>query len=45
MPGEVLGADSDKLLADLVLTDRSGINLVRSRGKREISCGYMAQDT
>lgn len=36
------GADSEKglLLADLLLTDEKGIDLVEKGGLREVSCGY-----
>lgn len=36
------GSDSDKLLADLLLTDRKGIELVERGDLREVSCGYDA---
>lgn len=36
------GADSDLLLADIVISDRDAIKAVRS-GLREISCGYDAE--
>lgn len=39
-PGE--GEDADKLLADLLITDRDAINAVKSRALRELSCGYEA---
>ena len=37
------GADSDKLLADLLLTDARAIDAVRSKKLRELSCGYDAE--
>lgn len=40
-PGE--GEDSNKVLADLYITDPSLINSILS-GKREISCGYYAEE-
>lgn len=36
------GANSDKVLADLLITDKDAIEAVQS-GKREVSCGYDAQ--
>lgn len=37
------GADSDKLLADLLLTDARAIDAVRTHKLRELSCGYDAE--
>lgn len=37
------GEDADKLLADLLLKDEKGIELVESGRLREVSCGYDAQ--
>lgn len=37
------GADSDKLLADLLLTDARAIEAVRTHKLRELSCGYDAE--
>lgn len=37
------GADSDKLLADLLLTDARAIEAVRAKRLRELSCGYDAE--
>ena len=34
------GAESDLLLADLIITDPDLISLILNEGKREISCGY-----
>lgn len=39
-----LDADSDKLLADLLITDRKGINIIEKNNLREVSCGYDAID-
>lgn len=36
------GDQADELLADLLLTDRKGIDLVESGRLREVSCGYDA---
>lgn len=36
------GEHADELLADLLLTDRKGIDLVESGRLREVSCGYDA---
>jgi Uncharacterized protein conserved in bacteria len=36
------GANSDLLLADLLITDAEAIRLIREEGLREISCGYDA---
>jgi len=40
-PGE--GEDDDKLLADLLITDREAIAAVKSKRLREVSCGYEAE--
>lgn len=40
-PGD--GDDSDKLLADLLITDREAILAVKSKRLREVSCGYEAE--
>lgn len=40
-PGE--GEDSDKLLADLLITDFEAIQAVKSKRLREVSCGYEAE--
>lgn len=40
-PGE--GDDADKLLADLLITDREAISAVKSKRLREVSCGYEAE--
>lgn len=40
-PGE--GEDSDKLLADLLITDFEAIAAVKSKRLREVSCGYEAE--
>jgi len=40
-PGE--GDDADKLLADLLITDRDAIAAVKSKQLREVSCGYEAE--
>ena len=40
-PGE--GEDEDKLLADLLITDREAIAAVKSKRLREVSCGYEAE--
>lgn len=40
-PGE--GEDADKLLADLLITDREAIAAVKSKKLREVSCGYEAE--
>lgn len=40
-PGE--GEDSDKLLADLLITDYEAIAAVKSKRLREVSCGYEAE--
>lgn len=40
-PGE--GEDADKLLADLLITDREAISAVKSKQLREVSCGYEAE--
>lgn len=40
-PGE--GEDADKLLADLLITDREAISAVKSKMLREVSCGYEAE--
>ena len=40
-PGE--GDDSDKLLADLLITDFEAIAAVKSKRLREVSCGYEAE--
>lgn len=37
-------SDSDKLLADLLITDRKGINIIEKNNLREVSCGYDAID-
>ena len=37
------GEDSDKLLADLLLTDARAIDAVRTHKLRELSCGYDAE--
>lgn len=37
------GDQADLLLADLLITDRKGIDLVESGELREVSCGYDAQ--
>lgn len=37
------GEDADKLLADLVIKDANGIELVKDGKLREVSCGYDAQ--
>ena len=37
------GDNADKLLADLLITDQHGIDLVESEDMREISCGYDAE--
>jgi hypothetical protein len=39
-----LDKDSDKLLADLLITDRKGINIIEKNNLREVSCGYDAID-
>ncbi len=39
-----LDADADKLLADLLITDRKGINIIEKNNLREVSCGYDAID-
>ena len=39
-----LNADADKLLADLLITDRKGINIIEKNNLREVSCGYDAID-
>ena len=36
--------DADKLLADLLITDRKGINIIEKNNLREVSCGYDAVD-
>ncbi|HIU85193.1 MAG TPA: DUF2213 domain-containing protein [Candidatus Aphodousia gallistercoris] len=36
------GDQNDQLLADLLITDRNGIRLVKSGDLREVSCGYDA---
>lgn len=38
-----VGADSDKILADLMVTDASLIERIRSKDLREVSCGYSCQ--
>ena len=40
-PGK--GEDADKLMADLLITDREAIYAVRSKKLREVSCGYEAE--
>ncbi len=40
-PGE--GEDDDKLLADLLITDREAISAIKSKMLREVSCGYEAE--
>lgn len=40
-PGE--GEDADKLLADLLITDREAISAIKSKTMREVSCGYEAE--
>lgn len=40
-PGE--GEDDDKLLADLLITDREAIAAVKLKRLREVSCGYEAE--
>lgn len=40
-PGK--GEDADKLMADLLITDREAIYAVRSKRLREVSCGYEAE--
>lgn len=40
-PGK--GVDSDKLLADLLITDAKAIEAVKSGRLREVSCGYEAE--
>lgn len=37
------GEDSDKLLADLLITDMEAISAVKSKRLREVSCGYEAE--
>lgn len=37
------GDDADKLLADLLITDREAIFAVKSKRLREVSCGYEAE--
>lgn len=39
------GADSDKLLADLLITDREAIYAIKSKTMREVSLGYDADYT
>jgi len=39
------GADSDKLLADLLITDREAIYAIKSKTMREVSLGYDAEYT
>jgi uncharacterized protein len=39
-PGE--GEDADKLLADLLITDRGAISAIKGKLLREVSCGYEA---
>lgn len=34
------GADTDKILADIIVTDPTTISKIIENGKREISCGY-----
>lgn len=34
------GADADKILADIIVTDPTTISEITENGKREISCGY-----
>lgn len=38
------GDDSDKILADLYITDPDLIDDIRNNGKREVSAGYYAED-
>lgn len=37
------GIDSDLLFADLLITDQTGIDTIRTEGIREVSCGYDAE--
>ncbi len=37
------GADADKILADIIVTDRATIGKIVDDGKREISCGYKCE--
>lgn len=39
------GDDSDKILADLYITDPDLIDDIRNNGKREVSAGYYAEDS
>jgi hypothetical protein len=37
------GVDADLIIADLLITDQSGIDTIRRDGVREVSCGYDAE--